>query len=139
MTATARAEKGRQRQRKRRHLAPATPERAAYGPLSVLAVMLIMGTLLATVAVQTVLVEAKVEADQLEREIRLEEARRAELALEVAALESPGHILQEARSRLGMVPPIERRYLAPVVPGDPENPIDGPGDDPFVEAGGDDR
>ena len=133
MTAVARSDSPR---KKRRHLAPATPERASYAPLAVLAVLLVMGTALATVAVQTVLVEAKVEADQLEREIRIEQARQAELSLEVAALESPGRILEEARSRLGMVPPIDRPYLAPVVPGDPENPIDGPGDDPFGQASG---
>ena len=93
-----------------------------------------MGTLLATVAVQTLLFQARLEVDDLEAEIAAEQEIHSELVAEVATLESPARILAEAESKLGMAPATGRTYLAPVVPGDPDSPIPPPGDDPFGRA-----
>ncbi|MDH3705223.1 MAG: cell division protein FtsL [Acidimicrobiia bacterium] len=107
---------------------------ASVGLLTIVGLALFMGTLLASVAVQTLLFEARIGVDDLEAEIAGEQQRRAQLQAEVATLESPARILSEAQSRLGMAPASGRTYLAPVVPGALDAPIPPPGDDPFRRA-----
>ncbi|MGI9602589.1 MAG: hypothetical protein ACR2QE_11935 [Acidimicrobiales bacterium] len=116
---------------KRRHLAPVGDVGASVGFLTIVGIALFMGTLLATVAVQTLLFEARLDVDDRNGAIAVEQERRAQLEAEVAGLESPARILAEAQSQLGMAPASGRTYLAPVVPGDLESPIPPPGDDPF--------
>jgi len=118
-------------QDRRRHLAPVSDVGASVGLLTIVGLALFMGTLLASVAVQTLLFQARIGVDDLEAEIAGEQQRRAQLQAEVATLESPARILTEAQSRLGMAPASGRTYLAPVVPGDLDAPIPPPGDDPF--------
>lgn len=120
--------------RTRRHLAPVAHVGSSVGFLSIVGIALFMGTLLATVAVQTLLFEARLDVDDRNSAIAVEQERRAQLQAAVAALESPARILAEAQSRLGMAPASGRTYLAPVVPGDPESPIPPPGEDPFGRA-----
>jgi len=119
---------------RRRHLAPVSDVGASVGLLTIVGLALFMGTLLASVAVQTLLFEARIGVDDLEAEIAGEQQRRAQLQAEVATLESPARILSEAQSRLGMAPASGRTYLAPVVPGALDAPIPPPGDDPFRRA-----
>ena len=115
----------------RRHLRSVPDSRASVGLLTIVGVVLVMGTLLASVAVQTLLFEARIDGDDTTRRIEEAQVTLTELELEVAALESPARIQAVAQSRLGMNAAVSRTYLASVVPGDPDSPVPPPGDDPF--------
>ena len=119
---------------RRRHLAPVAEGGVSIGLLTIVGILLFMGTLLASVAVQTLLFEARIGVDDLDTEIALEQEHRAQLLAEVATLESPARIQDAAKSQLGMDSAAGRTYLAPVVPGNPDSPIPPPGEDPFGRA-----
>ena len=104
--------------------------------LTIVGILLVMGVLLATVAVQTLLFEARIRSDALEDEVAQRQRVVSELEVEVAGLEAPARILTEAQSRLDMRPAAGRTYLAPVVPGDAEAAVPPPmGADPFAAEG----
>jgi cell division protein FtsL len=92
---------------------------------------MIFGALFGSVFVQTGVVQSQVHKDQLQDRIEEQRELQARLSLEVARLESPDRILNQAQVRLGMVSPDDRPYLAPVVPDDPSTPLAPPGADPF--------
>lgn len=117
--------------RRGRHLNPVADVGASVGYLTIIGIMLFMGTLLATVAVQTLLFQTRISVEDLEAQIAVEQERQGQLQSEVATLESPARILAEAEALLGMSPAPERTYLAPVVPGTIDTPVPPPGEDPF--------
>jgi cell division protein FtsL len=107
------------------------PSRRALGLLGAVATLLVFTSLLGLAALHAVLVQGQLQADRLADALQAEQQRAVELRLRVAELESPTRVLREA-NRLGMVVPIERGWLVPVQPGDPEAPIPAPGPDPFA-------
>jgi len=97
---------------------------------SVVAVVVIFGSLLGIVVVQTFIVQNRVQLDAINAELELAREHNQQLRLEVIELEAPERILETAVNRLGMTRPAERTYL----PGhDPDLvEIDPPGiADPF--------
>ena len=113
------------------------PTRRVLGLLGSVAVLLIFGSLLALAVLHTLLVQGQLRIDQLTRDLQAEQERAVELRVQVADLEAPTRVLAEA-GRLGMVVPIDRGWLVPVEPGDPDAPLPPPGPDPFAPASPDD-
>lgn len=74
---------------------------------------------------RVVLAQGQGRIDVLEAQVAGAEAQNQHLRLEVARLESPQRIVDEARTRLGMLPPESVTYLAPVPL--PEQPSTGLG------------
>lgn len=69
--------------------------------------------LFAVAAFHAVLVSGQVRLDDLEAQVADAQARHASARLDVAELEAPERIVDEATSRLGMVTPPGVTYLAP--------------------------
>ncbi|MCU0274448.1 MAG: hypothetical protein MUE34_14545 [Acidimicrobiales bacterium] len=113
------------------------PNRRVLGLLGSVAVLLIFGSLLALTVLHTLLVQGQLRIDRLTRDLQAEQERAVELRVQVADLEAPTRILAEA-GRLGMVVPLDRGWLVPVEPGDPDAPLPPPGLDPFAPASPDD-
>jgi len=99
---------------------------------SVVAVVVVFGSLLGIVVVQTFIVQNRVQLDAVNADLEIERERNQSLRLEVIELQAPERILGTATSRLGMTRPAERAYLpgldpdlividAPA-PGDPFGP-----------------
>ena len=117
----------------RRTRAPQKPPRRDENSgvvFSVVAVVVIFGSLLGIVIVQTFIVQNRVQLDAVN--VQLDEARELnqQLSLQVIELEAPERILDTAVTRLGMTRPTERTYL----PGlDPELDVVAPpaAGDPF--------
>ena len=82
----------------------------------VLALLVVFGSLLGIVVLQTLIVENRVRLDVVSAELSEERATNQELRLEVIELESPERILEAAANRLGMVRPAERIYLPGIDP-----------------------
>ena len=80
------------------------------------AVLVIFGSLLGTVAVQTLIVQNRVDLDHVSAEIAEAHALNQQLRLDVIELESPERILESAITELGMIRPGERTYLPGVDP-----------------------
>lgn len=76
------------------------------------ALVVVFGVLLATAALNTMLVSGQRDLDRMETEIREGERRNQALALEVAELETPDRI-KEAALAAGMVEPDEVTWVAP--------------------------
>lgn len=87
---------------------------------SIVAVVVIFGSLLGTVIVQTVIVQNRVRLDAVNVELEQAREQHQQLRLEVIELQAPERILATAVERLGMTRPAERTYL--------------PGTDPNLEA-----
>ncbi len=97
---------------------------------SVIAVVVVFGSLLGIVVVQTFIVQNRVKLDAVNAE--LSEAREVnrKLRLEVIELEAPERILDTAVDRLGMIRPEERTYLPGLDP-DLDTIAPPPAGDPF--------
>lgn len=80
------------------------------------AVIVVFGSLLGIVVVQTFIVQNRVQLDAVNADLNAERALNQELRLEVIELESPERILDAAVTRLGMVRPEQRTYLPGVDP-----------------------
>ena len=119
------------KQRRLRLQAVEAPGTMSLGLLSIFAILMVFGALLAAALVQTMVVQNQVESDQLADQIEDQKLLQDKLSLEVARLESPDRILHEAQNELGMVTPDNRPYLAPVVPDDPTIAVPVPGEAPF--------
>lgn len=82
----------------------------------IVAIIVVFGSLLGIVIVQTFIVQNRVQLDAISSELSAERALNQELRLEVVELESPERILDAAVRRLGMIRPDERTYLPGVDP-----------------------
>ncbi len=82
----------------------------------VVALVVVFGSLLGIVVVQTFIVQNRVQLDSISAELEAERARNQQLRLEVLELEAPERILDTAISQLGMIRPEERTYLPGVDP-----------------------
>lgn len=78
--------------------------------------LLLVASLFAVVVSHAVLVSGQGRLDGLQQQVAEEQSRYQALRLEVAELEAPGRIVEEAQGRLGMVSPPEITYLTPVPP-----------------------
>ena len=109
-------------------------EKAAAGSsrvvFPVVAVVVIFGSLLGIVVVQTFIVQNRVQLDAVNVELAVERELNQQLRLEVIELEAPERILDTAVTRLGMTRPEERTYLAGIDPDLVEIAPPGSGD-PF--------
>jgi cell division protein FtsL len=88
------------------------PARRPTGAIVVASLVLVFGILLATAALNTMLVSGQRDLDRIEAEIRDGEQRNQALALEVAEKESPARIVAAAEAQ-GMVEPDEVIWLTP--------------------------
>jgi cell division protein FtsL len=86
------------------------PPRRATGSVVIAAVVLVFGVLLATAALNTMLVSGQRDLDRIEAEIREADQRNQALAVEVAQLESPERIVEAAEAQ-GMVVPTDPTWL----------------------------
>lgn len=98
------------------------------------AVLVVFGSLLGTVAVQTLIVQNRVSLDEVSANIAEAQALNQQLRLDVIELESPERILESAISELGMARPGERTYLPGVDPDLVAITQPAPTGDPFGEA-----
>ena len=100
---------------------------------SVIAVVVVFGSLLGTVIVQTFIVQNRVKLDAVNADLNVERERNQELRLDVIELEAPKRIIETASTRLGMIRPDERSYLPGIDPTLVAIPLPPPGD-PFGPA-----
>jgi cell division protein FtsL len=103
----------------RRHLrvvGPADRVRRRLTPRAgvVLTVLTFVTLLLVTVA-HTLLVQGQIQLDELDAQLRVEQARYQELRKDVAEMESPTRVVAAAEE-LGMVMPEDLVYLQPTAP-----------------------
>jgi hypothetical protein len=75
--------------------------------------LLATGCLFALAAANAMLVSGQGRLDQLEKQVADAQSQYSANRLKVAELESPDHIVGQAQSRLGMVPPPSVGYLTP--------------------------
>ena len=95
----------------------ATPVEEGSGVVfPVVAVVVIFGSLLGIVVVQTFIVQNRVRLDAVSVELEQERERNQQLRLQVIELEAPERILDTAVTRLGMTRPEERTYLPGLYP-----------------------
>ena len=80
------------------------------------ALIVVFGSLLGIVVLQTFIVQTRVELDQLDRELQAAREQNQELRLSVIELEAPERVLSVAIERLGMTRPDQRRYLPGIDP-----------------------
>lgn len=115
------------------------PPRRATGPIVAVSLLLVFGVLLATAALNTVLVSGQRDLDRIEAQIREGEQRNQALTLQVAELESPERIVAAAEAQ-GMVEPDEVIWLARRPDGGSESmttPTDPSATDERADAGPD--
>lgn len=93
-------------------------ERVRNLTFPVVAIIVVFGSLLGTVAVQILIVQNRVDLDRVSAEISQERERNQQLNLQVIELESPERILESAIGDLGMIRPGQRTYLPGVDPDD---------------------
>lgn len=93
-------------------LSPAARRRRARVLAGAVAVV-VVASLFGVTVFHTVLVADQGDIDALHGRVAEQQARYERLRLEVAQLESPERIVQEARERLGMVPAAGVVYLTP--------------------------
>jgi hypothetical protein len=116
------------------------PPRRPTGVIVVASLVLVFGVLLATAALNTVLVSGQRDLDRIESDIRDGERRNQALALEVAEMESPDRIVAAAEAQ-GMVEPDEVIWLTPRADGGSDSMTtasDPSGDVRATDATGDD-
>jgi cell division protein FtsL len=75
----------------------------------------LFGALFGVAVSHALLIEGQLELDRLDQQVATEQARYERLRLEVAELESPERILNDAQE-LGMVPPEDVTWLTPDQP-----------------------
>lgn len=97
---------------------------------SMVAIIVVFGSLLGTVVVQTFIVENRVRWDAVNSELAEAREVNQQLRLEVIELEAPERILDTAVTRLGMVRPDERTYVPGIDPTVTEVRLP-PSGDPF--------
>lgn len=97
------------------------------------AIIVVFGSLLGTVVVQTFIVENRVRWDAVNTELAEAREVNQRLRLAVIELEAPERILDTAVTRLGMVRPDERTYVPGIDPTVTEVRLPPPGD-PFGPA-----
>ena len=87
--------------------------RPRYGLLTTIGIAGVFGILLAVVMFHTVLLQNQRRLDQLDSQVRTEQARYQQLRLEVAQLQAPQRIIDVATTKLGLVPSQGTTYLTP--------------------------
>ena len=110
-----------------------------YFPVGVVLSLVVVAafcSLLFVAGFHSVLVSNQYGVDELQRELDFEREQAQVLRMEVARLESPGRILKTAEQRLGMVVPVERKYLEPVRFDDLNGFLLAPVGNPFKGASG---
>ncbi|MDW3179722.1 MAG: cell division protein FtsL [Acidimicrobiia bacterium] len=100
---------------------------------SMVAIVVVFGSLLGIVVIQTFIVQNRVEWDSVNSELVEAREQNQRLRLQVIELEAPERILETAITRLGMVRPDERTYVPGVDPDLVEVRLPPPGD-PFGPA-----
>jgi cell division protein FtsL len=101
------------RPRTRPHLEVVAPPRSRIGaPVVVVVTIVVFVVLLGTAGLNTVIVARQRQLDRVDAQIREGSARNEALQLEVARLESPARIVEQARAA-GMDIPDEVTWLAP--------------------------
>lgn len=80
------------------------------------AIVVVFGSLLGIVVVQTFIVQNRVTWDEVNSELVEARELNQTLRLEVIELEAPERILETAITRLGMVRPDERTYVPGIDP-----------------------
>lgn len=93
-----------------------TKDRTGDVWFSMVAVIVIFGSLLGIVVVQTFIVQNRVKWDAVNNELADARELNQSLRLEVIELEAPERILETAITRLGMVRPEERNYVPGIDP-----------------------
>ena len=121
------------RQPRGRRTRPVRIEPSDHVVFSVVAVLVVFGSLLGIVAVQTLIVQNRVQLDVVNTDLDAARERNRQLRLEVIELEAPERILETAVARLGMIRPDERTYLPGLDP-DLESVRVPPSGDPFGPA-----
>jgi len=91
-------------------------DRAGVAVFPIVAIVVVFGSLLGTVVVQTFIVQNRVQLDAVTTDLTNARERNQQLRLEVIELEAPKRILDTAVTRLGMVRPDERVYLPGIDP-----------------------
>ncbi len=76
--------------------------------------VLVVASLFGVVVCHALLVSGQGRLDGLQQQVAEEQSRYQALRLQVAELESPARVVEEAQGRLGMVSPAEITYLTPV-------------------------
>jgi cell division protein FtsL len=84
-----------------------------YALWTVVGVGAVFALFFALVLFHTLLLQNQRRLDQLDSQVRTEQARYQQLRLQVAQLQSPERILQVATAKLGLVPSNGTRYLTP--------------------------
>jgi cell division protein FtsL len=105
-----------------RIVAPPDPEAGARRRRRVVAgalAGLACAGLFAIVGVRVLLAQGQGPVDKLESEVTSAQAENQRLRLDVARLESPARIVNEAQTHLGMVPPAAVVYLPPLLAPQP--------------------
>lgn len=108
-------------------------ERSENMWFSMIAIVVVFGSLLGIVIVQTFIVQNRVKWDSVNSELVDAREQNQRLRLQVIELEAPERILETATTRLGMVRPDERTYVPGVDPDLVEVRLPPPGD-PFGPA-----
>jgi len=83
---------------------------------AVIALIVVFGSLLGIVVLQTFIVQNRVQLDDVNRQLEVARKENQSLRLSEIELEAPERILAVAVDRLGMVRPTARRYLPGVDP-----------------------
>lgn len=96
--------------------APKNKDRSSDVVFSIVALVVVFGSLLGIVVVQTFIVQNRVKLDGVHADLSVERERNQQLRLTVIELEAPKRILDTATTRLGMVRPEQRAYLPGVDP-----------------------
>ena len=91
-------------------------ERLQSLSFAAVALIVVFGSLLGIVVLQTFIVQTRVELDQLDRELQTARDHNRQLRLAVIELEAPERVLSVAIERLGMTRPDQRRYLPGIDP-----------------------
>lgn len=76
----------------------------------------LFGALFGVAVSHAMLIESQMDLEQLDERAAAEQARYERLQLDVAELESPDRIVEEAQDRLGMVPADDIVWLTPDQP-----------------------
>jgi hypothetical protein len=74
---------------------------------------IVMAALFGLAAFNAMLVSGQDRLDHLEKQVAEAQSEYSANRLKVAQLEAPGHVVQVAQQRLGMVPPPGVTYLTP--------------------------
>lgn len=95
---------------------PAAKKRSGDVVFSIVAIVVVFGSLLGTVVVQTFIVQNRVKLDAVNSDLSVAREENQQLRLEVIELEAPKRILEAATNRLDMVRPEQRTYLPGIDP-----------------------